>query len=289
VEDRSVKGRQVSPDDPHMSVGGGGGGKLAQGLILAMFAGVQSLSLRLPAPVTRGGGDGNAAATGQQAGACSDSQPAMDAAVEWAAVRLQPVISRLESEGPPPDWREFGRLAAEADAGVPKGAVMVAWAPYLRAGGRADYEEGSGRQAYRSFRLHDGPDATGATVPAPPRVVHFPVELIHPVHSPGASRLLGYDLLAQPALARAAAHARVTGEPEPAWVQGLAGGAAPAAAAPHLAVVFPIHRGGGPSAAHPDGLLVVAFTGDLAPVACQPPAAAPPGPTVTSGRRQPRW
>jgi CHASE1-domain containing sensor protein len=160
---------------------------------------------------------------------------ALERQVEGTLGRLGP-LARQVAAGEPFDWRAFSR-ALDPGAGGPRdGDGVVVWAPRVPARGRASYEMDSGRHGYRSFRIGDA-DGRGGLRPARPRPDHFPVHLVDPPAP--HSRILGLDLLSEPALSEAIGRAGRSGLPQVLLPQGLA----LTGADPRLVIVVPVARG----------------------------------------------
>ena len=128
------------------------------------------------------------------------------------------------------------------------GPGVVLWAPQVPGQARADYELQTGRDTFRSFDIRE-PDGRGGMRPAPGRAEHFPVHLVDPPAE--SNRLLGLDLLSEPAIAEAIAQAGRSGLPQVLLPAGrvLAAGAPRAAAGDRAAGVpwtaAPGSHGGG--------------------------------------------
>jgi CHASE1-domain containing sensor protein len=134
---------------------------------------------------------------------------ALERAVDDALRVLSQLGGELTSEDPP-DWRSFSRTLRD-EAGALAPGTMVAWAPVVPGSSRPEYEERTGRDAYRSFRIAER-DPDGHSMVARPRDEHLPVHLVNPL--PENDELLGFDLEARPELGSAIDRARRTGEPQ---------------------------------------------------------------------------
>jgi hypothetical protein len=164
---------------------------------------------------------------------------ALEQEVEGALARLYPLADPVADEQPP-DWRSFARAvqngAPAAPSGAPPGGGLFLWAPQVAGETRADYELHTGRDSFRSFHIRE-PDGRGELRPARRRAEHFPVHLVDP---PAESRrLLGLDLLSQPAIAEAIGRARRSRSPQVLLSHALDLGPA----GRRLVIVLPVARG----------------------------------------------
>jgi hypothetical protein len=190
----------------------------------------------------------------------------LGAEVEASLRVLRPLAARLGDvgeaggdeggEGGRLEWREFARLAdSGAVAPAPDSGRLYAWVPHVPAAERTRYEEGTGNDGYRSFRVTDL-DARGRPVTAATRSEHFPVHLVAPSRQGDA--LLGLDLAGHPDLRAGIARARTQRAPGvvgPLHLRphGACGQAAPVALCdPQLVVILPVSHG----ARGPAGVLV---------------------------------
>jgi CHASE1-domain containing sensor protein len=170
----------------------------AAGAGLALFCGLQVLVEHAPREPSRRALEARAA----------DLARGFETAADGALAMLVPLGPDLAAEDPP-DWRAFGRMLRAAGAGHPP--AMVAWAPVVPERDRAKFEGETGRDAYRSFRVHDR-DGEGRLQPAAARGEHLPIALVDPPAE--HEKLLGLDLRGDPTLARALERAAESGTPE---------------------------------------------------------------------------
>jgi hypothetical protein len=126
---------------------------------------------------------------------------ALEQQVENMLARIEPVARRVAT-GEPVDWRSFSRALDPGDRRRDKG--LIVWAPHVSAADRAEYELQTGRDSYRSFNIRDA-DGRGGLRPAASRREHFPVHLVEPPTE--SNRILGLDLLSEPALTEAVVRA----------------------------------------------------------------------------------
>jgi hypothetical protein len=160
---------------------------------------------------------------------------ALEQEVEGALARLYPLADQVADEQPP-DWRSFARAVQNGAPAAPSGGQLFLWAPQVAGETRADYELHTGRDSFRSFHIRE-PDGRGELRPARRRAEHFPVHLVDP---PAESRrLLGLDLLSQPAIAEAIGRARRSRSPQVLLSPAL--DLAPAGR--RLVIVLPVARG----------------------------------------------
>ena len=252
---RGFKRCVVSPDAPPVSGADGGNGcawwALAlQGAGVAVY--LAALAWVRPGPVPS-----VEQALAEQA---VELAGALEQEVESALTRLHPV-ARQVAGGEPFDWRLFSR-ALDPTAG-PRGGGLIVWAPQVPAAARGAYELQTGRDTFRSFSIRD-PDGRGGLRPAGRRAEHFPVHLIDPPAE--NSRLLGLDLLSEPAIAEAIGRAGRSRLPQVSLPPPLA--IAPAQR--RLVIVLPVARG-----PQLQGVLVAALPLPARPVRADCSALAP--------------